>query len=58
MENKVNYTYKETIPSQWGMQHVLRSDGVMIPFDQANADYQTYLVWLEQGNKPLPADKE
>jgi len=28
-----------------------------IPFDPANTDYQAYLKWLEEGNKPLPADK-
>jgi hypothetical protein len=25
-----------------------------IPFDEANADYQTYLAWLEAGNTPEP----
>ena len=32
------------------------SDGVAIPFDPANTDYQKYLKWLEAGNQPLPAD--
>lgn len=32
------------------------SDGAMIPFDNANTDYQEYLKWLEQGNDPTPAD--
>lgn len=32
------------------------SDGAMIPFDNANTDYQEYLKWLEQGNEPTPAD--
>lgn len=30
---------------------------VIIPFDSANADYQAYLRWLEEGNEPLPADE-
>ena len=32
-------------------------DGASIPKDKANSDYATYLEWLEEGNKPLPADK-
>ena len=28
-----------------------------IPFDPANTDYQAYLKWVREGNKPIPADK-
>lgn len=31
-------------------------DGLFIPFNPANTDYQQYLKWLEEGNTPLPAD--
>jgi hypothetical protein len=26
-------------------------------FDPDNTDYQAYLIWLEQGNTPLPAEE-
>ena len=39
------------------INQVLRlSDNAIIPFDEANTDYQEYLKWLKDGNKPLPAD--
>ena len=33
------------------------SDNAFIPFDPDNTDYQAYLVWLSEGNEPLPADE-
>jgi hypothetical protein len=32
-------------------------DNACIPFDLANTDYQAYLKWVSEGNKPLPADE-
>ena len=29
-----------------------KPDCVVIPFDEANIDYQTYLAWIEEGNTP------
>lgn len=37
---------------------VLRiSDNAYIPFDEANTDYQAYLLWVAEGNTPLQADE-
>ena len=33
------------------------ADQAVIPFDPANTDYQAYLLWLDEGNTPLPADE-
>jgi len=46
--------YKKTL-----FENIVRrtSDNVFIPPDPANTDYQAYLVWLSEGNTPLPADE-
>ena len=40
-----------------GMCIIRTADGVCIPFDPDNTDYQQYLKWVEAGNTPLPADE-
>ncbi|HKS72390.1 MAG TPA: hypothetical protein VJQ82_04285 [Terriglobales bacterium] len=35
---------------------VRTADNCVIPKDEGNADYLAYLVWLGEGNTPLPAD--
>lgn len=29
-------------------------DGALVPFDEANVDYQEYLAWVNQGNEAQP----
>ena len=33
-------------------------DGALIPICEDNTDYQQYLVWLSEGNEPVPADEQ
>jgi len=33
------------------------ADNAFIPLSEENTDYQAYLVWLAEGNTPLPADQ-
>ncbi len=52
-------TYKLTldpITKQDGNM-VFCSDGIWIPKDPANTDYQAYLAWVAEGNVPTPAEE-
>ena len=40
-------------------QAIQKTDGDVIssiPFDEANTDYQEYLLWVAEGNTPETAD--
>ena len=51
-------TYKIVNSHETGMPcSVLRSDGWSIPFDPANTDAQQFAKWLQEGNKPNPAEE-
>jgi len=49
----MEYTYK-LMNENCG---VTRSDGLIIPTDKDNTDYQEYLAWVAEGNTPEPADE-
>ena len=54
-------TYKQTKNEQGQVRNdqIQRiADGAYIPFDEANTDYQAFLLWKSQGNEPLPAENE
>ena len=52
----MTHTYKflaKNIDDNTTPNVILRtSDGIYIPFDEANTDYQEYLAWLDAGNTP------
>ena len=52
-------TYKKT--KSMGVvrtdQILRKADNAVIPFDEANTDYQEYLVWVAEGNTPEAADQ-
>ena len=56
----MTHTYKllaKSIGEDTAPNVILRtSDGIYIPFDENNTDYQEYLSWLSDGNSPDPAD--
>lgn len=50
-------TYKLSNDLQKNLSCIIRNDGLCIPLNPENTDYQEYLKWVEAGNTPLPADE-
>ena len=50
-------TYKLIKDPKFGdIKSVLKDDAKHVPFNNDNADYQEYLIWLEEGNTPEAAE--
>jgi hypothetical protein len=47
---------KDPITNQLSTSVLRLADNATIPFDPANTDYQAYLKWVSEGNKPEQAD--
>jgi len=48
----------DPITNQDSTEQIKRiSDGAVIPFDNANTDYQEYLEWVADGGVVEPADE-
>ena len=48
--------YKDSISNK-DVSVTRLTDGVSIPLDSANIQYQEYLKWVAEGNTPQPADE-
>ena len=52
------YKLPKTLPGFPAVGVVRLSDKACIPECELNTDWINYLKWLEEGNKPLPADED
>ena len=51
--------YRDSMTNEVATQAILRTtDGVCIPFDPANTDYQAFLKYQAEGGKVYGADEE
>jgi len=56
----MSFTYKQlknNLTNELDTKIILRKeDNAYIPFDEANTDYQDYLLWVAEGNTAEAAD--
>ena len=54
----MTYTYKKVKDLEGNEAKTIlrKEDNSFIPFDEANTDYQEYLVWVAEGNTAEAAD--
>jgi len=52
----MDFNYQLVVHPRTQETSVVRNDGVGIPFDPDNTDYQEYLEWVAEGNTPEPAE--
>ena len=54
----MTYTYKNVkdIDGSIGNYILRKEDNAFIPKDEANTDYQKYLLWVAEGNTAVAAD--
>jgi hypothetical protein len=43
----MKYTYEHIVETAPRNEYIKRSDGAIVPINEANSDYQRYLRWLE-----------